>query len=193
MVGHRIPGCRRALLSSPPTSRPTRSAPMPPVAWRPRHRHAVPLPACQNGRNTAVASGHSRTSRTAAILGMGWLTRFVKHSFKQPLRRPLMRKLVLPSQTVFLPGASTARVRPGGRHARAPPPVRPGGRQARAPPPVRPGGRQARAPPPVRPGRQRRAAPPPVRPGRRQARAPPPVRRPAEQSVDGYQFIISAW
>jgi hypothetical protein len=43
---------------------------------------AVPCP-CQNERKTAVASGHSRTSRTASDLGMGWLTRCVKHTSKQ--------------------------------------------------------------------------------------------------------------
>ena len=43
---------------------------------------SVPCP-CQNGRKTAVAHGHSRTPRTASDLGMGWLTRCVKHTSKQ--------------------------------------------------------------------------------------------------------------
>jgi len=38
-----------------------------------RRGSCVPRP-CQNGRETAVASGHSRTTRTASDLGMGWLT-----------------------------------------------------------------------------------------------------------------------
>jgi hypothetical protein len=42
----------------------------------------VPRP-CQNGRETAVISGRSRTLRTASDLGMGWLTRCVKHTSKQ--------------------------------------------------------------------------------------------------------------
>ena len=77
----------------------------------------VPCP-CQNGRKTAVASGHSWTSRTASDLGMGWLTRCVKHTSKQPFAAELMRKLVLPSKHDHW-------VRPGGRQARAPQPVRP--------------------------------------------------------------------
>ena len=37
---------------------------------------------------SAVASGHSRTSRTAADLDIGWLTRCVKHTSKQPFTTP---------------------------------------------------------------------------------------------------------
>ena len=43
---------------------------------------SVPCP-CQNGRKTAVASGHSRTPRMASDLGMGRLTHCVKHTSKQ--------------------------------------------------------------------------------------------------------------
>jgi hypothetical protein len=47
---------------------------------------SMPCP-CQNGRKTAVARGHSGTSGTASELGIGWLTRCVKHTSKQPVRR----------------------------------------------------------------------------------------------------------
>ena len=42
----------------------------------------MPCP-CQNGRETAVNSGRSRAPRTASDLGIGWLTRCVKHTSKQ--------------------------------------------------------------------------------------------------------------
>ena len=48
-------------------------------------RLVVPHP-CQNERKTAVASGHSRTPRTASDLGSGRLTRCVKHTSKQRVR-----------------------------------------------------------------------------------------------------------
>jgi hypothetical protein len=45
---------------------------------------AVPCP-CQNGRKTAVISGHPRAPRMAFDLGMHRLTRCVKHTSKQPV------------------------------------------------------------------------------------------------------------
>jgi hypothetical protein len=45
---------------------------------------AVPRP-CQNGRKTAVISGHPRASRTASDLGKRRLTRCVKRPSKQPV------------------------------------------------------------------------------------------------------------
>jgi len=47
-------------------------------------KRTVSVPgSCQNGRETAVTSGHPRAARTASGLGMGWLTRCVKHTSKQ--------------------------------------------------------------------------------------------------------------
>jgi hypothetical protein len=63
---------------------PTRHAPVVRIERISRRGQSASVPCpCQNGRKTAVASGHSRTSRTASDLGMGWLTRCVKHTSKQ--------------------------------------------------------------------------------------------------------------
>jgi hypothetical protein len=52
------------------------------AVYRQARRKPCVLCPCQNGRKTAVASGQSRTLRTASDLGMGWLTRCVKHTSK---------------------------------------------------------------------------------------------------------------
>jgi len=42
---------------------------------------------CQNGRETAVASGHSRAPRTTSDLG----TRRLTHCAKRPSKQPVMK------------------------------------------------------------------------------------------------------
>jgi len=52
---------------------------------------SVPCP-CQNGRKTAVASGQPRAPRRASDLGMGWLTRCVKHTSSSGSDAPTARR-----------------------------------------------------------------------------------------------------
>jgi hypothetical protein len=95
--------------------------------WTVSHLHpeqqrlvAHPRP-CQNRRKTAVASGHSRTSRTASDLGMGWLTRCVKHTSKQPVTSRQLNVAELSRMGIYGPDAAadTATGRGGSRGSRA--------------------------------------------------------------------------
>jgi hypothetical protein len=69
---------------------------------------------CQNGRETAVISGHSRTPRTASDLGMGWLTRCVKHTSKQSVERSWQGGGRYSSDT-YVSDWPTSRLRPTNR------------------------------------------------------------------------------
>ena len=62
---------------------------------RRRQSASVQCP-CQNGREAAVARGHSWTSRTGSDLGMGWLTRCVKHTSNPDHSRRLLAARSVP-------------------------------------------------------------------------------------------------